>query len=70
MPEQFSYRGLRGPKADVLAKVKAGDASDIAKAWLTNLITAVPCDAVTLDCHAASDPSGGFAMHIHLGKLY
>ncbi len=70
MIEQFSFRGLRGPKADVIAKVQAGEASAEAKSFLIGLINARPCEGVTLDCHAASAHGHDISLHVHIGKLY
>jgi len=68
--EQFSFRDLKGPKADVLAKIEADEKTPMqAKVFLDWLISAQPCEGVTLGCHGHA-AGEGFALHITVKKLY
>lgn len=68
--EQFSFRELKGPKAEVLAKVESCPKSPKqAKDFLSWIIQSQPFNGVTIDCHAHS-AGEGFAMHLTVKKLY
>jgi hypothetical protein len=67
--EQWAFRAVKGPKADVIAAVNASPAPPQAKAYLAWLIESSPHAGLTLDCHAHS-AGDNFAEHTTLKKLY
>lgn len=68
-PPGTSLRELRGPKADVIAKILALDLPAHLKTYLEAEVNARQCDGVAIDVHFADEPTL-FNQHITIRKLY
>lgn len=68
--QAWAFRGLAGPKADVLAKIDADpQAPEPVKAYLKWLIEQLPCDGVKLDIFGHL-VGAEFNAHEQIRKLY
>ena len=67
--EKWAFRGVKGPKATVLATVSQSAAPDEVKSFLAWLVNNCPGDGVVLDSHA-HEGGEGFTEHTSVRKHY
>lgn len=71
MPSNFAFRGLKGPKANIISAVQADPAPPAhAKSFITTEIEQTAAEGVIVDCHAHGPTPEDFVLHLHIKKLY
>jgi len=69
-PEFAVFRDVRGPKAEVAAKVAASNTPAEVKSFLAWAINSRAGAGVILDCHLYSAHAGELVGHLAIRKLY